>query len=242
MSAERWPALCEAISADFGWRSHDFSLMADILLPVNGLKYARKNLRRWMAPQRRSTSLWFLPGRSRVVTQPLGVVGHHIDHQPDRVLEQRHRERRLVLQADRAQAAAERQSRLAERRPLVKERDQLDRKLEAWQREKSQLDERLADPSNVRRVQFHIAESEYAHGDRLEVRIVGPRLLRRAEPAVAAVTPINAAMRAPRRCGRSIQPASFQLRIRRCPHSCATVCESCAGAAAGSAPSELPSR
>lgn len=48
--------------------------------------------------------------------------------------------------ADREQAASERQSRLAARRPLVKERDQLERKLEAWQGEKKLLDERLADP------------------------------------------------------------------------------------------------
>mgnify|MGYP005748438237 FL=1 len=54
---------------------------------------------------------------------------------------------KAARKADRAQAAAERQARLAERRPLVKERDQLDRKLEGWQREKTQLDERLADPA-----------------------------------------------------------------------------------------------
>ncbi len=34
-----------------------------------------RHLRRWMKPERRSTSLWFLPGRSAVVPQPLGVVG-----------------------------------------------------------------------------------------------------------------------------------------------------------------------
>jgi hypothetical protein len=28
-----------------------------------------------MKPQRRATGLWFLPGRSQVVFQPLGVVG-----------------------------------------------------------------------------------------------------------------------------------------------------------------------
>ncbi|MBL8445534.1 MAG: ATP-binding cassette domain-containing protein [Zoogloeaceae bacterium] len=48
--------------------------------------------------------------------------------------------------ADREQAANERQSRLAVRRPLVKERDQLERKLAGWQSEKKLLDERLADP------------------------------------------------------------------------------------------------
>ncbi len=54
---------------------------------------------------------------------------------------------KAARKADRAQAAAERQARLAERRPLVKERDQLDRRLEGWNREKAQLDARLADPA-----------------------------------------------------------------------------------------------
>jgi ATP-binding cassette, subfamily F, member 3 len=48
--------------------------------------------------------------------------------------------------AEREQAAAERQARLSARRPLVKERDQLERRLEGWQSEKKRLDARLADP------------------------------------------------------------------------------------------------
>ena len=48
--------------------------------------------------------------------------------------------------ADRDAAAADRQARLTARRPLVKELDQLDKKLVPWNAEKNQLDERLADP------------------------------------------------------------------------------------------------
>lgn len=48
---------------------------------------------------------------------------------------------------DRAQSKAERQARLAERRPLIKESEQLETGMTAWQKEKSQLDERLADPA-----------------------------------------------------------------------------------------------
>jgi ATP-binding cassette subfamily F protein 3 len=48
---------------------------------------------------------------------------------------------------DRAQSKAERQARLAERRPLIKESEQLETSMAAWQKEKSQLDERLADPA-----------------------------------------------------------------------------------------------
>ncbi|MDQ8020253.1 MAG: ATP-binding cassette domain-containing protein [Moraxellaceae bacterium] len=48
--------------------------------------------------------------------------------------------------AARENAAAERQQKLQRRRPLLKEVEQLDRKLAAWQTEKKTLDERLADP------------------------------------------------------------------------------------------------
>jgi ATP-binding cassette subfamily F protein 3 len=49
--------------------------------------------------------------------------------------------------AGRESAAADRQARLAARRPLVREREQIERRLGEWQREKAQIDERLADPA-----------------------------------------------------------------------------------------------
>ncbi|MGZ8251380.1 MAG: ATP-binding cassette domain-containing protein [Methylophilaceae bacterium] len=48
---------------------------------------------------------------------------------------------------DRAQSKAERQARILERRPLVKESEQLEANMAKWQQEKSQLDERMADSS-----------------------------------------------------------------------------------------------
>jgi len=48
---------------------------------------------------------------------------------------------------DRAQSKAERQARILERRPLVKESEQLEANMAKWQQEKSQLDERMADAS-----------------------------------------------------------------------------------------------
>jgi ATP-binding cassette subfamily F protein 3 len=47
----------------------------------------------------------------------------------------------------RAQAAAERRALLEKRRPLVKEAEKLEKQLAGWQSEKTQLDERLADPA-----------------------------------------------------------------------------------------------
>lgn len=70
-------ALCEALAADFSWRSHDHSLMSDVLLPVAGLKYARKHVRRWMKAERRTPEMGagWLGARARIEFQPLGTIG-----------------------------------------------------------------------------------------------------------------------------------------------------------------------
>ncbi|MDY0071331.1 MAG: ATP-binding cassette domain-containing protein [Thauera sp.] len=54
---------------------------------------------------------------------------------------------KATRKADRAQAAAERQARLAARRPLMKELEKLDRQLAKWSEEKAALDAQLADPA-----------------------------------------------------------------------------------------------
>ena len=53
---------------------------------------------------------------------------------------------KAARKAERTQSAEERKARLATRRPLLKEAEQLERKLANWQKEKSLLDTRLADP------------------------------------------------------------------------------------------------
>ncbi len=64
--------IVEAIASDFGHRSPDFSLMVDVLSPLNALKYARAHLAEWMRPQPRPTARG---GDAWVSWQPLGVVG-----------------------------------------------------------------------------------------------------------------------------------------------------------------------
>ena len=54
---------------------------------------------------------------------------------------------KAALKAERAQAQVDRQSRLAQRRTLLRESDQLEKKITAWQGEKTLLDERLLDPT-----------------------------------------------------------------------------------------------
>jgi acyl-CoA reductase-like NAD-dependent aldehyde dehydrogenase len=68
-------ALAAAISADFGHRSVHETRLLEAFPSIEGIRHARRHLAQWMKPRRRPTSLWFLPGRSELRVQPLGVVG-----------------------------------------------------------------------------------------------------------------------------------------------------------------------
>ena len=67
--------IARAISADFGHRSTHETKLAEILLIIGGIKHARRLLAKWMKPRRMRTALHFQPGSSRLIRQPLGVVG-----------------------------------------------------------------------------------------------------------------------------------------------------------------------
>ena len=68
-------ALCAAVDGDFKGRAPQETRLLEIFPAVEAIRHARRHLRRWMKPQRRPTNFWFLPGRSRVMLQPLGTVG-----------------------------------------------------------------------------------------------------------------------------------------------------------------------
>lgn len=67
--------LAEAVAADFGHRSLHETRLLEIFPALAAIAHARRHLRAWMKPRRRSTGLWFLPGRSRLLPQPLGIAG-----------------------------------------------------------------------------------------------------------------------------------------------------------------------
>ena len=48
-----------AISADFGHRSSTETSIAEIMMVLSEIKHATKHLKKWMAPQRISTTLQF---------------------------------------------------------------------------------------------------------------------------------------------------------------------------------------
>jgi coniferyl-aldehyde dehydrogenase len=70
-------AMCDfqaAIASDFGWRSHDETLMAEVIPTLTTVADALRNVGRWMRPKRREVSIPFWPGRNRIIWQPKGVV------------------------------------------------------------------------------------------------------------------------------------------------------------------------
>ena len=67
--------LAEALNKDFGCRSRQETEIAEIIGSLSSIRYLQKNLKRFMKPERRRTSIWFLPASGKVISRPLGVVG-----------------------------------------------------------------------------------------------------------------------------------------------------------------------
>jgi coniferyl-aldehyde dehydrogenase len=64
-----------AISADFGHRSAHETRLLELFPSLEAIRHNRSHFGGWMKPQRTAASIWFRPGRARVIPQPLGVVG-----------------------------------------------------------------------------------------------------------------------------------------------------------------------
>ena len=67
--------IAAAISTDFGHRSAHETWLLEVFPSLESCRHARRHLGRWMKPRRRPVSIWFQPGRARIIPQPLGVVG-----------------------------------------------------------------------------------------------------------------------------------------------------------------------
>lgn len=67
--------LVEAVSHDFGGRSRAETLLAEFYATLEGIAYNRKQLTKWMRPEKRHTSLTVFPARVEMMYQPIGVVG-----------------------------------------------------------------------------------------------------------------------------------------------------------------------
>ncbi len=71
----RQDTIIEAVKADFGQRSARETRLLEIFPLVDEIRYLKRNLRRWMQPRSATTNWQFLPSRTKIIYQPLGVVG-----------------------------------------------------------------------------------------------------------------------------------------------------------------------
>ena len=71
----RLPEMADAISADFGHRSREESLVADGMTVLNEIDHLRRHVRGWMKPRRVGVGWRFWPARAEVRRAPVGVVG-----------------------------------------------------------------------------------------------------------------------------------------------------------------------
>ncbi|WP_018691942.1 coniferyl aldehyde dehydrogenase [Algicola sagamiensis] len=67
--------ICEAISQDFGHRSHHETRLLELMTAINSIKHTVKHLKSWVKPQKRPVHLLFQPAKNKIMYQPLGVVG-----------------------------------------------------------------------------------------------------------------------------------------------------------------------
>ena len=67
--------IIDAIHADFGCRPRQETELLEFFPSLSGIRHALSKGRRWMKPRRRLADLLFLPGRTELRPQPLGVIG-----------------------------------------------------------------------------------------------------------------------------------------------------------------------
>ena len=68
-------AIVEAVAADFGQRSARETQLLEIFPLVDEIRFVKRHLRGWMQPRSASANWQFLPSRTKIIYQPLGVVG-----------------------------------------------------------------------------------------------------------------------------------------------------------------------
>jgi coniferyl-aldehyde dehydrogenase len=73
--ADNADAFASAISDDFGVRSRTETQLLEIVPTMSAIRHARKNVARWMKPERRRVDPLFQPASARVRHEPLGVIG-----------------------------------------------------------------------------------------------------------------------------------------------------------------------
>ncbi|MGH8127776.1 MAG: coniferyl aldehyde dehydrogenase [Gammaproteobacteria bacterium] len=72
---ENRDAIAEAIDTDFGGRPREETELLELFPSLSAIRHTLKHGRRWMRARRRFAEFWFLPARTELLPQPLGVIG-----------------------------------------------------------------------------------------------------------------------------------------------------------------------
>jgi coniferyl-aldehyde dehydrogenase len=72
---DRQSEFVRAANEDFGGRARQETLALELAPVVDSIRHAKRNLARWMKPQKVRTGINFLPASAKIIYQPLGVVG-----------------------------------------------------------------------------------------------------------------------------------------------------------------------
>ena len=75
LMSDNLDAIVAAIAADFGRRPAEETKLLEIFPSRAGIRHALRHGRRWMRSRRRWAGFLFLPARTEIMPQPLGVVG-----------------------------------------------------------------------------------------------------------------------------------------------------------------------
>ncbi len=68
-------AIAEAINTDFGGRPREETTLLELFPLLAGIRHTLRHGHRWMRPRRRFAEFWFLPARTELRPQPVGIVG-----------------------------------------------------------------------------------------------------------------------------------------------------------------------
>jgi len=75
MLMDNQESIISTISKDFSNRSGDETKLAEILTTVHSIDYTLKNLKKWMASEKKKISPLFQPATGHIQYQPLGIIG-----------------------------------------------------------------------------------------------------------------------------------------------------------------------
>lgn len=73
--ADNQTAICQAVNKDYGNRSAQETRLLEISILLGSISDTKKQLKKWMKPEKRHVGLAFFGAKNQVIPQPKGVIG-----------------------------------------------------------------------------------------------------------------------------------------------------------------------